>query len=145
VLISYSVQTWSAANSYLVGRLLIDGAEDPRFRVISSGGVEKSIVATLPVYLSRGRHSVKLQFRSSAPIRNIEFQDWNQAYVQINYLWSKPPNYHQLFRSINDKHHESNHDFSLLSLFSIFNIFCKNELQSLRWTFESEFDANPGL
>jgi len=75
------VQTWSAANSYLVGRLLIDGVEDPRFRVISSGGVEKSIVATLPVYLSRGRHSVKLQFRSSAPIRNIEFQDWNQAYV----------------------------------------------------------------
>jgi len=86
LLISYSLQLFTSSSDYFVARLLIDGVEDPRFRTISAGSGFHSNSATLPVYLGDGTHSVKVQFRSVGAVTNVPYEDWEQAFVQINYL-----------------------------------------------------------
>jgi len=87
VLVSYNIQTYTASTSYFVVRVLIDGEEDSRFRTISAGTVFKSLSITLPVYLNEGTHSIKVQFRCVGAVTNVPYEDWEQAFLQINYLW----------------------------------------------------------
>lgn len=97
VTLSYSIQTYSTGGNYICTRLLIDGADDDRFRVISPAtrptqGSFHSNAITVPVKLSKGKHKIKVQFRSDATISGITVtgSDWLASYAQAAWTdyWS---------------------------------------------------------
>jgi len=138
LLISYNLQLSTNSTDYFVARLLIDGVEDPRFRTISSGSNLHSNSATLPVYLGEGTHSAKVQFRSVGAVINLPYEDWEQAFLQINYLWSGSPICHHFSVKLSSKSYLVQSDFICLR-WLLLCIFLVNLLECLYWKFEGEF------
>jgi hypothetical protein len=63
---------------------VIDGNENIYFRAISGDTRFHTNTVSGFVYLSAGKHQVKVEYRSQST-SSVAFEDWNIAALEINY------------------------------------------------------------
>jgi hypothetical protein len=88
VALSYGISAASDVISHLVTRLIVDGSEDLHFRSISGNTLFHGISASGFVYLSAGKHVIKVEYRTPTNSTNVaggDPKDWQTASLQINY------------------------------------------------------------
>jgi hypothetical protein len=85
VALSYVVTAQSDNIAGIVNRLNVDGSEDIHFRSISANAIYHTNSVSGFVYLSAGKHVIKVEYRTSSSFTNIALLDWNIASLQVNY------------------------------------------------------------
>jgi hypothetical protein len=88
VALSYSITTLSDTVNHFVTRLIVDAIEDIHYRSISGNTLYHGNSASGFVYLSAGKHVIKVEYRTPTTYAtmNIDsYRDWQTASLQINY------------------------------------------------------------